>query len=372
MTEPHHRIRVAQFGLGPIGQASLRLLNQKPWAQIVGGIDIDPAKQGMSLGELVEQTTLDGIGIYPSFRALCQDVRPDVVLHTAGSSCAATIEQLLPMVDDGVHVATTCETMLYPWLTEPRQADLLDAAAETRRAVVLGTGVNPGFAMDLLPVVASGVMPEVTRVYAERVVDATTRRGPLQAKIGSGLAPQVFHDLFEQGKAGHAGFRESAALVAHAMGWTVKPQDIHETLEPVVASAAIQTPYAKVEPGQTRGLHQVVTAHYQGREVIRLDLTMALGEAEPHDMIQLEGEPGNDPLILRFPKGIPGDDATVAALVNNVPGLFSARPGLRLMTEMPAPRHRWAPSIPHRNPAQRPTIHVTRSTPERPAVPSTA
>lgn len=333
-------IKVAQFGLGPIGIASLRQLTKTPWAEVVGGVDIDPEKQGKAVSEVASDPALGDGKVYPSFESLLAEVKPDVVLHTASSNCAASIEQILPMASAGVHVSSTCEPLLFPWLTEPELAERLDAAAQEGGAAVVGTGVNPGFVMDLLPVLLTAVMGRVTKVYAERVVDATTRRGPLQKKVGSGLSPEAFLELFKQRKAGHAGFRESAALIADSLGWPVDPEAIVETLEPVVATESIQTPHVKVEPGQTRGLHQIVTMKHDGEERLRLDLTMALKEPEPRDIVRLEGDP---PLEVRFPTGLPGDGATVASLINAVPRLFTTAPGLKKMTDLGAPKHGWRP-----------------------------
>ena len=190
--------------------------------------------------------------------------------------------------------------------------------------------------MDLLPVVMTGVSTRIDCIKATRVVDATTRRGPLQKKIGSGLAPEVFLALFQEGKAGHAGFCESAALLAHSMGWHISADDIVETLEPVVADKPIKTEYVTVEVGQTRGLHQMVKVMYQGELVIDLDLTMALCEEHPHDTVSVIGAPN---LTLTFPSGVPGDQATVASLINAVPRLVRSTPGLRLMTELACPIH---------------------------------
>jgi len=334
MTQPARKTRVAQFGLGPIGVESLKLLAHTPWAEVVGGIDIDPAKQKLTLSELCNEPALGDAAVYDSFEALAAKARPDVVLHTAGSNLVTTIDQIAPMVDAGVSVATTCEPMLYPWLTAPRPADTLDAAAKAHNVSLVGTGVNPGFVMDVLPVVASGVMRRVDRVEVLRVVDASTRRQPLQRKVGSGMAPADFEARFAAGQAGHAGFRESVALIAASMGWPVDAAAIRETLAAVVADKPIDTEHFHVEPGQTRGLHQICTFEHQGREVIHLDLTMALAEPNPRDVVTLHGEPD---LRLEFPQGVAGDTATVAALVNCVPRLLDARPGIRLMTDLAAP-----------------------------------
>ena len=215
------RIKVAQFGLGPIGMESVKLAASKSWIEIVGGVDIDPAKQGKSLAELAGIEGRDIGRVYATFAELAEVSRPDVVLHTAGSRAEEAILQISPMARSGVSVVSSCEELLFPRLRAPKAAEGLDALCRDYGARVVGTGVNPGFVLDLLPVVLTGVSRSVERIYGERVVNASTRRGPLQKKIGSGMEPAEFQRLFDEQKAGHAGFQESLSLIAHSMGWTL-------------------------------------------------------------------------------------------------------------------------------------------------------
>jgi len=326
-------IAVAQFGLGPIGIEALRLAAATPWAWVVGGVDIDPAKVGRDLGELTGEPSLAGARVYHSVEALMRDVRPDVVLHTAGSRAVAAMEQMAPMVMAGVSVVSSCEELLYPYRRAPRQARAFNALCEHHDARVVGTGVNPGFVMDVLPVCLTGVSRSVRGIYVERVVNASTRRLPLQRKIGSGLDPEEFRALFRAGKAGHAGFQESAALVAHSMGWLV--ERIVETCEPVVADHDISTDHFQVRRGLTCGLHQQVEAILaDGSKTLKMDLKMYLDAADPHDAIRIDGDPA---IHAHIPGGVAGDAATVAALLNAIPRLLKSPAGLRLMTELPVP-----------------------------------
>lgn len=325
-------IRIAQFGLGPIGVESLRLAAEQPWIEVVGGIDIDPAKVGRSLGEMTGLDRLAGARVHDSFEALWRQAPPDAVFHTAGSRAAAAIEQIAPIAERGVSVVTTCEEMLYPRLAAPEQAAALDSLCRRSGARVVATGVNPGFVLDLLPACLTGVCRRVDRVYGERVVDASTRREPLQRKIGSGMDPDAFRQRFREGKAGHAGFKESVALIAHALGWSLGP--IGETCEPIVAERDIRTRYFDVPRGKTAGLHQRVTAEASHGAAIELDLTMRLDAPDPHDLVRIEGVPRIETIL---PGGVPGDDATVAALINTLPRLLRAPAGLRLLTDLPIP-----------------------------------
>lgn len=326
------KIRIAQFGLGPIGIETLKLAADKPWAEIIGGIDIDPNKTGADLGTLTGTRTLQGIPVYNSLDALLAKAVPDVIFHTAVSKVRDAYPQIEPMAQRGISVVSSCEELLFPQLREPTLAGRLDEVCKASYARVVGTGVNPGFVMDVLPVCLTSVCREVRAVHVQRVVNASTRRGPLQKKIGSGLAPTEFERLFREGKAGHAGLQESLALIAHCLGWEIT--DLIETGEAVVADHNIQTQHVSVKRGQCCGLHQRAEAKVNGKVCLTLDLKMFLDAPNPHDACQIEGDP---PLNLRLDGGVAGDAATVAALVNTAPRLLRARPGLLLMTDLSVP-----------------------------------
>lgn len=326
------KIKIAQFGLGPIGIETLKLAATKPWAEIIGGIDIDPAKIGKNLGALTGLPALQGALVYRSLDELLAKAKPDVIFHTSVSKIKAAIAQVEPMARAGISVVSSCEELLYPPLREPELAKQLDAACKAGGARVLGTGVNPGFVMDVLPVCLTGVCRQVNAIHVQRVVNASTRRGPLQKKIGSGLAPAEFEKLFAEGKAGHAGLKDTAALVAHCLGWKIS--ELTETCKAMVADHDIKTPHVEVKTGQCCGLHQYGEAKVDGRVVLTLDLKMYLDAPNPHDAAQIDGEPA---LNLRLEGGVAGDAATVAALVNAAPRVLKAPPGLLLMTDIGVP-----------------------------------
>ncbi len=330
------KIRVAQFGLGMIGIEALRLAATKPWIEIVGGVDIDPAKTGKPLIAFTGVGAHEPCKVFQTFDALLATARPDVVLHTAGSKVGETFDQIETMIRAGVSVASTCEELLYPQLREPERSIEFDSFCRRMGAGVVGTGVNPGFVMDLLPVCLTGVSRSVDSIYAERVVNASTRRMQLQKKVGSGMDPEHFRELFRAGKAGHAGFRESAALICHCLGWKV--EKITETCEPVIADHDIKTEFFSVKTGLTCGLHQIVEAHVAGGGTpLVMDLKMYLDANDPHDAVRIKGEPTLD---VRLNGGVAGDHATVAALVNVIPRLLKAGGGLHLMTDLAVPS--WA------------------------------
>lgn len=328
-------IKVAQFGLGPIGIESLKLAANKPWIQVVGAVDIDPAKVGKDLGGLTRMPRLKGTSVHRSVEDLLKHGKPEVVLHTTVSKFKDAYPQLEPLTRLGINVVSSCEELLFPQFKEPALAARLDQICRENGARVVGTGVNPGFVMDVLPLCLTGVSREVRSIRVERVVNASTRRAPLQKKIGSGLAPAEFRKLFAEGRAGHAGLKESAALIAHCLGW--KAEKITETGDAMVADHDIRTQYLEVKKGWTCGLHQHAEAEAGGKVCVTLDIKMYLDAKDPHDAIWIDGEP---PLEVVVKGGVAGDHATVAALLNTAGRILEAKPGLLLMSDLSLPR--WA------------------------------
>lgn len=326
-------LRVVSFGLGPIGLAAARLVLQKRSLQLVGAVDADAAKAGRDLGELLGREQPLGVPVEADATIALQRLRPDVVLHCTASALPAVRDQLLAAIQAGAHVVSSTEELLVPELQHPLLAKEIDEAAAAAGRVVLGTGVNPGFAMDYLAVIASAVALEVRSVKCTRVVDAATRRLPLQKKVGAGLGKGEFQKLVDGGGLGHVGMRESVALVARGLGFEV--DRIEQTVEPVLAPEDHKTPFLTVKEGQVAGLRNHGYGYVGKQAVVHLDLSMYVGAPDPRDEIQLDSTP---PVHLKFVGGIAGDEATAAILVHHVHGVAAARPGLRSVLEVVPPR----------------------------------
>ena len=127
------------------------------------------------------------------------------------------------------------------------------------------------------------------------------------------------------------GLPESAELLCHALGFG-RPE-IAQTIEPVLATGLIETPFVRVEPGQVAGLdHRLIAVALKGK--VDLHLKMYLGATDPLDEVEVDGDPS---MKARIEGGTPGDLATVAALLNAAPGMSESRPGLRTVLDGPFP-----------------------------------
>jgi 4-hydroxy-tetrahydrodipicolinate reductase len=258
-------------------------------------------------------------------------VYADVVVHCTGSLLTEVYPQIMAMVSAEKSVISSCEELAYPWVRYPEISEKLDRRAKETGVRVLGTGVNPGFVMDLLPLMLATATRQVKSVRVRRIVDVATRRIQLQRKVGVGLSVLGFQQAASAGAVGHVGLRESALIVGETLGW--KLDDLSETLEPVIARERRRTEYFSVERGYALGLRQSVRGVASGQEALRLDLEMYLGARDPHDGIDIDGRP---PISMVIPGGIQGDVATAAIIANCVPAMARSRlTGLLSMRDLP-------------------------------------
>lgn len=334
-------VRVAHVGLGAIGREVARLVLRRPDLRLVAACDISPQLCGASLGSVLDEDLAHRVDVVGSLAdaSLPDDGDGLVVTHTTSSSITTCLPDLLAAVQAGAHVVSSCEELSYPWLRAPEAAARLDAAARAAGVAVVGTGVNPGFAMDYLPVVLSGAAKRVDSVRVRRVQDAGLRRAPLQAKVGAGITVAEFDHRVAEGTMGHVGLAESAQAVAGALGWD--PTSATDTIEPVVARVATPSTFGTIEPGRVAGIDQVALVQVDGVERVRLELTMAVGTAPSQDDIWLTGDLD---LHLCIPEGLHGDLATAAVVVNTIDSIRHAEPGLRVMSDLRPPRPARSPA----------------------------
>jgi 4-hydroxy-tetrahydrodipicolinate reductase len=325
-------IKVAQFGLGTIGLECVRWILKKPTLEMVGAIDIDPDKVGKPLSSLLGMKKLSRILVSPDLGKALKNSKPDVVLHTTQSSLEKAFPQIETIVKAGINVVSSTEELLVPEHQHPLLAKKIDQLAKKYNVTVLGTGVNPGFVMDTLPLCLSSMCLEIESISVRRELDAGKRRLPLQKKVGSGLTPEEFMKLKKEKKIGHVGLVESLDMILKGLGWV--PDVIEEILDPVVADRNLETEYLKIRKGQVCGIKHCARALRNGKEIVSLDLRMYVGAPESFDLVEIKGVP---PIKAKFIGGIHGDHATVAALINAIPRVMSADPGLLTMREISLP-----------------------------------
>jgi 4-hydroxy-tetrahydrodipicolinate reductase len=313
-------VRVALVGLGAIGQEVLKAVQARPGLRLAAVAD--PAFVGRDAGEVAGVGACGVTVVGSPAQAFTRDL--EVALVLTGSS-VADVEPVIDVAAAcGVDVISTCEDLAYADLATPELARRIDTRAREGGITVLGTGVNPGFVMDRLPLTLAAACVRVDHVHVTRIVDAAKRRAPLRAKVGAGLTVEEFVAGVAERRLGHRGFGESCALVGLGLGLPL--DDVRTTIEPVVADRP------GIPAGRVAGLRQSAVGLRGGREIVRLDLEMSVAAPDPRDAIVIQGDP---PLDVIIRDGTHGDRGTVGTVLSAIPAVVAASPGLKTVLDLP-------------------------------------
>jgi hypothetical protein len=307
-------IRVLHMGLGPIGLAVVKQVAGRKGFKSVGAVDIDPDKLGKDLGEVAGLDKKLKVAVSDKIAATIKATQPDVVALCTSSSLKSIVPQLEALMKAKVPVVSTTEELSYPFYSNKKLAKQIDAMAKKAGVAIVGTGVNPGFVMDALP------------------ITLRSRRLPFQKKIGSGLTPEEFKAKVDAGTVRHVGLTESIAMIADAMGW--KLDKITDEIQPKIAAKPVASQFLTVKKGQVCGIIQDGVGYRDGKAIVTLHMEAYLGAPESFDAVRVEGSPA---LTMKIAGGVHGDVATASITVNSMPKVIDAPAGLHTMRSLPIP-----------------------------------
>ena len=325
-------IRVLLVGLGPIGAAVARQFDGRKGFHIVGAIDVDPHKLGQDAGDVLQLGRRLRVAVSDDLNRTVKKTGPHIAVVCTSSSLRKVLPQFLELLKHRLPIVTTTEEAAYVAPRNRAIARQIDAAARKAKVAVLGTGVNPGFIMDALPIALTAVCARVDAIAVTRIQDARVRRLPFQQKIGAGLTREQFQRGVERGTLRHVGFAESIQMIADAVGWKV--DRITDEVEPKMATATIESELLAVDPGYVCGIVQEGVGYVGDEPRIRLHLEAYLGAPESFDLVVIEGSPRIESKIAG---GVHGDIATAAMVVNSIPAVITSPPGFRTMRDMRLP-----------------------------------
>jgi len=327
-------VKVVVMGIGAIGKMLTKELLNKQGFEIVGAIDIDPNKVGRDLGEIIGlDKTLD-IKVSNDIDEVLKRTRPDVVIHMTSSYLKDVYPQILNIVKYGVNVVSSCEELSYPYIVDAKLSKELDETAKRYGSTILATGINPGFLMDTLVITLTAPCIKIEKINVTRHMNASVRRGPFQKKIGAGLTIEEFkHKISTKEISGHVGLEQSIALIADAL--KIKLDNILvKDVEPIISDKYVKTDYVEVFPGKVAGLKQIAQGIINGEAFITMNFIAYVGASEDYDAIDIIGIPE---IHERISPCVHGDWGTISMLINVIPKVLKAPPGLLTMKDITVP-----------------------------------
>jgi 4-hydroxy-tetrahydrodipicolinate reductase len=324
--------RVMVVGLGPVGVGVARQLLARKDFKVVCAVDADPATAGLDLGDVVGLGRRTGVRVGPDVGPAVRKAQPEVAVLAAGSDLREAWPLIEAVLKLKLPIVSSTEELAYPWFSNKRLARKVDAAAKRAKVAVAATGVNPGFAMDALPIALTAICERVDAVRVDRVEDARARPRAFLRRIGAGLTTAQFAEQVKALAVRHVGLAESVAMIADAVGFDL--DRITDEIQPKIAEVPVDGEPGRIGAGQVSGIVQDGVGSVNGRPVVVLHLEVYVGASEVGDRVRVEGSPRID---VAAAGGYPADVATAAIVVNTVPRVLAAPPGLHTMRTLALP-----------------------------------
>jgi 4-hydroxy-tetrahydrodipicolinate reductase len=328
--------RVIQIGFGSLGVHIASSILKRENLELVSVVDANPELKDKSLTELLQDKFESTIRITDDLTSVIKTIEADVAIVATSSSLEVVVPTIEYCLGSGLDVVSICEELSYPYQKKPGLAKSINQVAIQNGKTVVGTGINPGYLMDLLPIVLTGPCQSVDTIHVTRHMNSSHRRPSFQKKIGTGMTNKEFRTNIDAGKiTGHVGLVESIQMVDAALNLGL---DTIEELPPeaIIAKEEVTNSFATIKKGDVLGLKSVGVGKRNGKEIIVLDF-QAYAEATPqYDEVIVEGVPR---MHQRIEGGVQGDQGTIGMILNLIPIVVKESPGLKTMKDIPVPRN---------------------------------
>ena len=344
--------RVVQFSTGHVGVHSLRALIEHPDIELVGVHAANPDKIGRDAAELCGLRAPTGVLATNDLDALVA-LGADCVVYTSQAETRPhlALPELTAFLAAGTNVvATSLVWLVYPphadaWLREP-----LEAACAAGGTTMYVNGIDPGFSGDMLPFAALSLTERATKIVVQEICDYGSYDDAAftGASFGFGTTPDVVPMLFLPGVMTSI-WGGPVRLLAAELG--VELDEIREQHEVWVTDEPIDCTMMRVEPGQVAAARFAVIGVVGGEPAIVMEHVNRLTErAAPDWPVPPDGRPGVHRVVV---SGMPGVEinthvgldgldhnlggviATAAKVVNSIPAVCAAAPGLVSLRDLP-------------------------------------
>jgi 4-hydroxy-tetrahydrodipicolinate reductase len=331
------QIRVLQWGLGAMGSGMARLMLEKTGLKIVAVVDARPDYLGKDLGDALQLGKKVGVKITNNPDAVLNKEKVDIVVIATTSWLKDQVADLRKILKSGINCISIAEEMADAYAQNHKFAKELDKLAKENNVTIIGTGVNPGFVLDLLVVALTAGNHSVERIEASRVNDLSPYGPTVMNSQGVGTSPEQFRAGIADGSiVGHVGFPESIHMISDALGLGV--DRIEQTREPIISKVKRETPHVTVLPGMVAGCSHIGIGYRGDKEVIKLihpqQIHPGLEKQDTGDYINIFGKPE---IHMSIKPEIAGGVATEGIAVNLIPLVVAATPGLKRMIDLPIP-----------------------------------
>ncbi len=336
--------RVVQWGSGNVGRQSMAAVAGRTDMELVGLLVTNPEKVGVDIGTLAG---IDPIGVVATAdidEILAMEA--DVVLHMPlpslvyGDDPDADMANFCRLLAAGKHVITTVGYM-YPSVYGPVVMDRLEAACTEGNSAFHGTGANPGWFGDLLPLLMSGLSLHIDQVAVTEISNFQFYPSPeiMFDMMNFGRTPAQFEERAGRHRSWLDGlFTEAVTMVAHGLG--VEADDVASEMTMWLADKDLPTAAGDVAEGTVAGQRYIWSAMVDGRPLVTQETVWRMhADAAPdwpqgHWSIDISGNPD---MHISLPHGWNPNvlGSTGAHAINAVPYIMESGGGVKTFLDLP-------------------------------------
>ena len=333
--------RVIQAYTGGIARQQIAMIAARDDLELVGTLVFHEEKVGLDAGEIAG---VGPLGVVATNRLEdLLDVPADVVLYNPKVDDLTEVMAFLAAGKNVITCAGGTNAKM-----KPEFADL-EAACHAGGTSFMGTGINPGLAPDVLPMVASSICSEVEQVhvFAGGNLLGLDSSGIGIMGFGQPLHSESEDSLFIQ----HAvrSYRETAYFLAESVSLPIDDLVVEAEFEP--ARETFDAGSLRVERGSIAGVRLRLVGMIGDRRAAILENTWFLGRKNVRDdwlgpardsgwTVRLQGSPNVE---LNLDVDLTGDREagqrlTAARMINSIPTICDAAPGALTYLDVPIPR----------------------------------
>jgi 2,4-diaminopentanoate dehydrogenase len=345
-------IRVAAIGTGNVGKHALKQLVTNPDYELTGVWVSSSSKAGTDAGELAGLDVSTGVLATDDLEAILAD-KPDCVVYTAlaDNRLPEALEDYRRILAAGVNVVASSAVFLqYPWQVLPAELiEPIETAAITGGASIFVNGIDPGFANDLLPLALAGTCQQIEQVRCMEIVDYATYNSAavMFDVMGFGKPIDETPMLLQPGVLTLAWGSVVRQLAA---GLGIELDEVTEEHTRVPAPEDFDIAAGHIPAGTTAAMRFEVRGMHGGKPAVVLEHVTRLRDdlcpewPQPAQeggsyRVVVTGEPSYTlDLCLSSPNGDhnhAGLVATAARVVNAIPAVVAAAPGIRTTLDLP-------------------------------------
>ena len=345
-------IRTALIGTGNCGSLALKQLVSDARFDLTGVWVSSDAKVGKDAGELAGLDVTTGVDASDDLDAIIA-AKPECIVYCAMGDTRLTdaMADVRKILAAGVNVVGSGLGVLqYPWQVIPdKYIQRIEDAAREGDSTVFFTGVDPGFATDLLPFALAGTCQSIEQVRTMEIADYATYDGAtvMFDVMGFGNAIGDLPMLYQPGVLSIAW---GTAIRQLAAGLGIEVDEIKDAIEQEPAPEDFDVAVGTIKKGTVAAVRFQIEGMVKGKPVIivehvtRLRPDLRPDWAQPAQpggsyRVEITGEPSY--VMDICPTSRNGDHnyaailAAAGRIVNAIPDVVAARAGIRTTLDMP-------------------------------------